>query len=84
MLYPLKFRPRLKKRIWGGRLLSEKLGKRIPKDSVIGESWEISGVDCRHGRTHQHGCFQLLIIRSKCIVRGVRCNERPGKGSRNP
>lgn len=45
MLYPLKFRPRLKKRIWGGRLLSEKLGKRIPKDSVIGESWEISGVD---------------------------------------
>lgn len=45
MLYPLKFRPRLKKRIWGGRLLSERLGKRIPKDAVVGESWEISGVD---------------------------------------
>lgn len=45
MLYPLKFRPRLKKRIWGGRLLSERLGKRVPKDSVVGESWEISGVD---------------------------------------
>ena len=45
MLYPLKFRPRLKKRIWGGRLLSERLGKRIPKDAIMGESWEISGVD---------------------------------------
>lgn len=45
MLYPLKFRPRLKERIWGGRRLSDKLGKRLPKERPIGESWEISGLD---------------------------------------
>ena len=45
MLYPLKFRPRPKERIWGGRRLSEKLGKRLPRERTIGESWEISGLD---------------------------------------
>ena len=45
MLYTLKFRPRPKERIWGGRRLSEKLGKRLPRERTIGESWEISGLD---------------------------------------
>lgn len=44
MLYPLKFRPLLKERIWGGREL-EKFGKKMPDATTpIGESWEISGV----------------------------------------
>lgn len=46
MLYPIKFRPRLKERIWGGSKLAA-TGKR-PKTSQnkdrIGESWEISGI----------------------------------------
>lgn len=46
MLYPIKFRPRLKERIWGGSKLAA-AGKR-PKTSQnrerIGESWEISGI----------------------------------------
>lgn len=28
-------------RIWGGRTLESKLGRTLPKDKVIGESWEI-------------------------------------------
>ena len=42
MLYPLKFKPLLKERIWGGDLLKKRLGKRVPKELPIGESWEIS------------------------------------------
>lgn len=43
MLYPLKFNPIYKYRIWGGNKLKEILGK---NDAPVktGESWEISGV----------------------------------------
>lgn len=44
MLYPLKFKPLFKERIWGGRELEETFGKRLPSEKIIGESWEISGV----------------------------------------
>lgn len=44
MLYPLKFKPRFKERIWGGRLLAEKLGKKLPAGRPVGESWEIADV----------------------------------------
>ena len=40
-LYPLKFRPILKQRIWGGQRLRE-LGKNIPVGEKIGESWELA------------------------------------------
>lgn len=42
-LYPLKFEPILKQKVWGGTKLN-KLLKKIAKGN-IGESWEISGVD---------------------------------------
>ena len=41
-LYPLLFEPVLKKYIWGGRNL-EKLGRKLPPDGVVAESWEIAG-----------------------------------------
>ncbi len=41
-LYPLKFTPILKERIWGGHKLSDILNKK-PMDRC-GESWEVSGV----------------------------------------
>lgn len=44
MLYPLKFKPRFKERIWGGNALKTLLGKDIPEGKPIGESWEISAV----------------------------------------
>jgi len=40
-LYPLKFRPILKQRIWGGQKLRE-FGKEIPSGEKIGESWELA------------------------------------------
>ncbi len=44
MLYPLKFRPILKERLWGGKKLKEILGKPI-ENGITGESWEISAVE---------------------------------------
>ncbi|MDT0295811.1 type I phosphomannose isomerase catalytic subunit [Mesonia ostreae] len=43
-LYPLKFAPILKTKIWGGEKLHSVLGKE-KIGNKIGESWEISGVD---------------------------------------
>ena len=40
-LYPLKFKPRLVEKIWGGRKLETVLGKSLPPERQIGESWEI-------------------------------------------
>ncbi len=42
-LYPLKFKPILKERLWGGTKLKDVLGKPIESD-ITGESWELSGV----------------------------------------
>lgn len=43
-MYPLKFKPILKERLWGGSKLSDVLGKSTP-DGNVGESWEISAVE---------------------------------------
>jgi mannose-6-phosphate isomerase len=42
-VYPIKFDPIFKDRIWGGGKLRQVLKKQVEGDSV-GESWEISGV----------------------------------------
>ena len=41
-LYPLKFKPIFKERIWGGQALKTFFGKDIPTDKPIGESWELA------------------------------------------
>ncbi len=43
-LYPLKFEPILKQRIWGGHALMENYGKKADREALIGESWELSAV----------------------------------------
>lgn len=40
-LYPFKFKPRLVEKIWGGRKLETVLGKQLPPQKQIGESWEL-------------------------------------------
>ncbi|TMM56024.1 mannose-6-phosphate isomerase [Maribacter algarum] len=42
-MYPFKFKPILKERLWGGTKLKDKLGKPIEND-ITGESWELSTV----------------------------------------
>lgn len=47
-MYPIKFRPQFKERIWGGkRLLEIKKGlysRSVDRSKAYGESWDISGV----------------------------------------
>ncbi|MFA7237983.1 MAG: type I phosphomannose isomerase catalytic subunit [Phycisphaeraceae bacterium] len=40
-MYPLKFQPIYKAKVWGGRSL-EKLGRTLPTGQKIGESWELA------------------------------------------
>ncbi|HEY3377225.1 MAG TPA: type I phosphomannose isomerase catalytic subunit [Armatimonadota bacterium] len=49
MLYPLRFTPCYFEKVWGGRRLQTVLGREIPPDAPIGESWEVS--DHPHGRS---------------------------------
>ncbi len=44
-LYPLKFKPIYKEKIWGGKKINTILNKNISNLKNCGESWEISGVD---------------------------------------
>ena len=41
-VYPLKFEPIYKQRIWGGRNLRKFFNKNIPEGEKIGESWELA------------------------------------------
>lgn len=43
-LYPLKFEPILKDKIWGGHSLVMNYGKKADPSRLIGESWELSAV----------------------------------------
>ncbi len=45
MLYPLKFEPIYKHRIWGGNKLFDRYDRLCPVDAAIGESWELSGLE---------------------------------------
>jgi mannose-6-phosphate isomerase len=41
MSSPIYFKPLYMERVWGGRGLEDKLGRPLPADKVIGESWEV-------------------------------------------
>jgi len=41
-IYPLKFEPIYKQRIWGGRKLTDVFDRDLPADQKIGESWELA------------------------------------------
>jgi mannose-6-phosphate isomerase len=41
---PLIFEPIFKPKVWGGRNLERLLGKQLPPDIAIGESWECAGL----------------------------------------
>ncbi len=43
-LYPIKFDPILKERVWGGVSLVKSFNKKMSGKKPVGESWEISGV----------------------------------------
>ncbi|MBN2272183.1 MAG: class I mannose-6-phosphate isomerase [Sedimentisphaerales bacterium] len=41
-LYPFKFEPLYKERIWGGRTLEKVFNRRLPAGVKIGESWDLA------------------------------------------
>ena len=41
-LGPLRFRPRLRPLVWGGRRLETLLGRPLPPDEAVAESWELA------------------------------------------
>lgn len=50
-LYPIRFRPILRRYLWGGRRLESSLGKSLPPGNDWAESWEIS----------DHGTDQSIV-----------------------
>jgi mannose-6-phosphate isomerase len=43
-LYPIKFEPLLKNKVWGGSSLVKNYGKKADPSRLIGESWELSAI----------------------------------------
>jgi mannose-6-phosphate isomerase len=71
-LYPLKFKPILKEKIWGGQALNYK-SKDVDRDTKIGESWELSGVEgsvsvVAHGTLKGQTLNQILKIYNEDLV----------------
>ena len=56
-MHPIKFTPIYMGRVWGGRVLADKLGRDLPGDGPFGESWELvdrpeaQSVDTDTGKT---------------------------------
>ena len=80
-LYPLKFYPILKPKVWGGNRLSSLL-KKEPSDQLIGESWELSGVEgdisvVSNGHLKNHDLNDIINAYGVSIL-GRRVLERYG------
>jgi mannose-6-phosphate isomerase len=45
MPYPLRLRPIYKSVMWGGRRMETHLGRRLPVEDPVGESWELADFD---------------------------------------
>ena len=70
--YPIKFKPILKEKIWGGEKLSRLLNKKSNKKN-IGESWEISNVEknisiVANGKLKGESLENLLVIYREALV----------------
>ena len=83
MLYPLKFKPIYKERIWGGRKIETVFGKKLPETEKIGESWELSGVDgdisvVANGKLKGNNLQELIEIYMGDLV-GDRVFEKYGE-----
>ncbi len=81
-MYPLKFKPILKDRLWGGSKLKDILGKNLPHDKV-GESWEISAVEGAVSvvvnGAFKGMSFQDIINKNSIDVLGENVVKRFGK-----
>jgi mannose-6-phosphate isomerase len=78
---PLTFEPIFMERMWGGRRLESELGKKLPPDATIGESWEIADREeaqsvVRHGPLRGRTLHQLWTQDRQSIFGDVADSER--------
>jgi mannose-6-phosphate isomerase len=81
-LYPLKFEPIFKERIWGGNKLETRFGKNLKGKTNIGESWELSAVTgdisiVSNGELAGNDLQELIEIYMDELV-GEKCYEKFG------
>ncbi|MBQ3634346.1 MAG: class I mannose-6-phosphate isomerase [Bacteroidales bacterium] len=81
-IYPIKFRPILKEKIWGGVRLGTLLGKPIGDSRNCGESWELSAVD-GDVSIISNGALEGLSLRRAIelygdMIVGASCVEKYG------
>jgi mannose-6-phosphate isomerase len=82
LLYPLKFQPILKEKIWGGEKLKTQFNK-ASNSKQLGESWEVSTVPndvsiVSNGRLKGESLESLLTIYTRFLV-GDKNYERFGE-----
>ena len=81
-IYPLEFTAQLFYRLWGGRQLKTRLGKKCD-DAICGESWEISGlngnVSVIANGPHQGKDLNELIAKYPEEILGHRAIQQFGK-----
>lgn len=79
-LYPLKFKPILREKVWGGNKLHTVLGKKSA--GRIGESWELSGVtdfvsEVENGVLRGKTINQLIRDHGEALI-GTKVSQRYG------
>lgn len=84
MLYPLKFTPILKEKIWGGERLKTLLNHDIGTMKQCGESWEVSGIvgdesEVANGFLAENNLNELLEVYLTDLV-GEKNYEQYGLG----
>jgi len=81
-LEPLRLEPRLAEAIWGGRRLAERLGKALPPEVRIGESWEIHGPNRVIGERWAGRSLDDLAREDRAGVLGARviAGQSPSDG----
>src|SRR5271166_5635536 len=68
-LYPLRFKPILRRLIWGGRRLGTVLHKPIGDESDYAESWELSDYHDQVSRVregHLAGATLRELVHTRC------------------
>ncbi len=84
MLYPMKFKPILKEKIWGGKRIGTDLGHNLGLMERCGESWEISGIvddesELMNGYLAENNLNELLEVYLTELV-GEENYEKYGLG----
>lgn len=77
-LHPFVLAPRFVSKIWGGRRLNSVLGKSLPVEGPIGESWEVYdfppgsvGVDARQPGDDPNGWTSSRIVNGRWTDRSI-------------